>query len=91
MPTSGTPYPTGIQTWTPVVDLQDLVKAADVNSVYTEVTAVETQLGGSGVTTSTWSGSFSTATTSWSNLSARLLNIEAGVKSIHTTIDGGTP
>lgn len=91
MPTTGTPYPTGIQTWTPVVDLQDLVKAADVNSIYTEVTAVENQLGGSGVTTSTWTGTFTTATTSWPNLSARLLNIEAGVKAINNTVDGGTP
>lgn len=91
MPTSGTPYPTGIQTWTAVVDLQSLVKAEDVNTLYTEVTAIESQLGGSGVTTSTWSGAFSTATTSWSNLSARLLNIEAGVKSINNVVDGGTP
>jgi hypothetical protein len=91
MPTSGTQYPTGIQTWTPVADLVDQVKAADVNSVYTEITAIENQLGSGGVTTSTWTGTFTTGTTSWSTLSARLLNIEAGVKGITTTIDGGTP
>lgn len=78
-------YPTSIKVWTPYpVDLESIVYAADVTTLYDEVTAIETQLGTGGVLTSTWAGTFA-ANTSWSSLRARLLNIEAGVKA---SVDG---
>jgi hypothetical protein len=74
-------YPLSIRTFTPKVNLQDLVVAEDVNGVYEEVTAIETQLGAGGVATSpTWgSATFSTAVTNHGSLRTRLTNIEAGV------------
>lgn len=75
-----TEYPARVKSWTARRDLQDLVVAADVNTIYDEVTAVEQNLGAGGVAVSpTWgSNSFDTATTNWSNLKDRLANIEAG-------------
>jgi hypothetical protein len=74
-------YPISIKTFVAKVNLQDLVVAEDVNGVYDEVTAIETQLGAGGVATSdTWgSYTFSSATTNWGSLRLRLRNIEAGV------------
>lgn len=90
-----TEYPARVKSWTARRDLQDLVVAADVNTIYDEVTAVEQNLGAGGVAVSpTWGGVlFSTATTSWPNLKDRLTNIEAGVYTAFTSrvnIDGGS-
>ena len=76
-------YPLSIAPFTPRVNLQDLVRAEDVNVVYDEIVAIETQLGVGGVATSpTWgSGTFSTVVTNHGSLRARLENIEAGVYS----------
>lgn len=89
-------YPDNIKQWASRTDNVDKVVAADVNTAYDEITAIETELGKNGVTTSDWFGStvFSTSTTSWLNsggLNARLLNIEAGVLKAVTNLDGGTP
>lgn len=76
-----TEYPARIKSWTARRDLQDLVVAADVNTIYDEVTAIEQDLGAGGVRTSpTWgSGNFDTATLSWTSLKDRLANIEYGL------------
>lgn len=89
-------YPNAIKIFDRKVDLQDLVVAQDVNQVYDEVEAIETQLGAGGVITSgTWgtSGSFTTNTTSWSGLNSRLQNIENGLYTSFTfrvKTDGGS-
>lgn len=89
-------YPNAIKIFDRKVDLQDLVVAQDVNQVYSEVEAIETQLGSGGVITSgTWgsSGSFITNTTSWSGLNSRLQNIENGLYTSFTfrvKTDGGS-
>lgn len=74
-------YPLSIASFVPRVNLQDLVRAEDVNVVYDEIVAIETQLGAGGVATSpTWgAASFSTAVTNHGSLRVRLDNIEAGV------------
>lgn len=74
-------YPLSIASFTPRVNLQDLVRAEDVNVVYDEIVAIETQLGAGGVATSpTWgSAAFSTSVTNHGSLRLRLNNIEAGV------------
>lgn len=76
-----TEFPARVKVWTARKDLVDLVVADDVNTLYDEVTAVETELGAGGVKTSpTWgSGGFVTSTTAWGNLRERLANIENGV------------
>jgi hypothetical protein len=78
-------YPSSVKTWVPRVNLQDPVLAEDVNTVYEELTAVQTELGLSPKTSGTWggSGSFSTATTAWTSLKARIQNIENGLYSVH--------
>ena len=77
-------YPSSIKVWEPVVNLQDLVVAEDINTVYEEVEAMQRQLGvgAGGLTTSgEWgaSGDFNSTTTSWGSLRTRIQNIENGV------------
>jgi hypothetical protein len=81
-------YPSEIKSFTFKRNNIDKVVADDVNVLYTEVTAIEQQLGGVGsggigVTTSTWgTGTFSTSVANWfvnDGLAARLKNIEAGL------------
>lgn len=79
-------YPTSIKQFDRKVNLQDLVVAEDVNSAYDEIETIERQLGAGGViTTGVWgnSGAFSTATSTFSSLAARLQNIENGVYFAH--------
>jgi hypothetical protein len=38
-------YPTGVKTWVSLIDGTDYPKAADINTLYEEVTAIETELG----------------------------------------------
>lgn len=77
-------YPASIKVWDPVVNLQDLVVAEDVNTLYEEVEAIQRQLGvgPGGLTTSgEWgaAGDFNSSTTSWGSLRSRIQNIENGV------------
>lgn len=76
-----TEYPARVKSWTARRDLQDLVVAADVNTIYDEVTAMQQDLGAGGVRTSpTWgSGSFDNVTLNWTSLKDRLANIEYGL------------
>jgi hypothetical protein len=64
-------------------DLVDTVIADNVNSLQEEVNAIETVLGSVATSNSplvsTFSGSWSTSTTTWGTLGARLLNIESGL------------
>lgn len=72
-------YPTGIKTFTQRQDLRDLVVAADVNIIYDEVTAIETELGVNPSESAGWSGSFNNVQTSWSSVATRVQNIEYGL------------
>lgn len=73
-------YPASVKTFTSKVDNVDAVVAADVNSSYEEITAIQNTLGVSPAVSSTWSGSFSTTSTNpFSTVSARLDNIEFGL------------
>lgn len=70
-------FPGAIKTFTKKVDLQSLVVASDINEAYDEINAIETTLGTTPATSGTWgSGSFSSATTAWSTVGARIQNIE---------------
>ena len=75
-------YPGNVRQYTDKVDLVTTIIADHVNSLQQEVRKIEEVLG-SGATsqnplTSTWSGSFSQATT-WGTLYDRIANIESGL------------
>ena len=79
-------YPGAVKSFgSPVADAVDTVYAAHVNDLRDEVVAVETELG-TGLKSSTWTGAWAN-TASWSNLAARLTNIERGIvttSDVHT-------
>ena len=76
-------YPGLVHSFSPRQDLVDTVIADNVNALQLEVAAVQTVLGSSANSTnpliSTFSGTWSSATSSWGTVGARLLNIEAGL------------
>jgi len=61
------------------VDYSDTIYAAHVNNLQDEVVAIETKLG-TALVTSTWSGTPSEVTTTWTNVAERINNIEIGLK-----------
>jgi hypothetical protein len=82
-------YPLLVHSFSPRQDLVDTVIADNVNALQYEVAAVQTVLGSSANSTnplvSTFSGTWSTATSSWGTVGSRLLNIEAGLVNGVTT------
>jgi hypothetical protein len=89
-------YPYGIKTWQYRRDNLDKVVAADVNSAYDEITAVQTQLGVGGVAIGQQpnAANYLKDKIDWTNdggLVARLQNIENGLYGSATNIDGGNP
>jgi hypothetical protein len=82
MATNPTGYPNQVRSYTAEVDLVSTVAADNVNSLQQEIVAIETALGTAASTnplTSTFTGSWSTATTNWTTVGDRLNNIEAGL------------
>lgn len=73
-------YPGAVRVFSSKVDLVDTVLADHVNLLQDEVTAIESTLG-TGVLSSTWSGTFSTPSTH-ASLNARISNLEAGVTAV---------
>jgi len=77
-------FPNSVRNYTPQQDLVNTIIADNVNSLQEEVKKIEEVLGSAATSqnplTSTWSGSFSQATT-WGTLYDRISNIEAGLVS----------
>ena len=73
-------YPNSVKTFTPKVNVVDLIQAADPNSLFDEVTAIESVIGTtpSVATAATTSGWANTAT-DYITLNGRLANIEKGI------------
>jgi hypothetical protein len=73
-------YPNSVKTFTPKVNVVDLIQAADPNSLFDEVTAIESVIGTtpSVATAATASGWANTAT-DYTTLNGRLANIEKGI------------
>jgi hypothetical protein len=75
-------YPTSVRNYTAQQDLVNTIIADNVNSLQEEVKKIEEVIGSAATSqsplTSTWSGSFSQATT-WGTLYDRIANIEAGL------------
>lgn len=79
---AGQYFPINVRSFTPKVNLQDIVNADDVNSLYTEVYNIEYYLNGTtadGMLTSTWTSTFTQPSTPWNSLADRLANIEGGL------------
>jgi hypothetical protein len=76
-------YPASVADFgTDRVDGSSPVIASDVNALYAEVKAIETYVG-LNPTISEWTGSsFTTATTDWGSVHARIKNIEKGVSTV---------
>lgn len=73
-------YPTSVTSFARKVDLTSLVVANDVNSVYDEVEQTQYYLGVDPHKTATWSGTPDfTSPKIWTNLGARISNIEVGM------------
>ena len=79
-------YPNAVDTSTTLPDkvAGNVVQASDVNLAYAEIIALTTYLGTTPHISGPWgsSGTFSTATTNWGNLNARVQNIENGLYSV---------
>jgi hypothetical protein len=73
-------YPNSVKAFTPKVNVVDLIQAADPNSLFEEVTAIESVIGTtpSVATAATASGWANTAT-DYTTLNGRLANIEKGI------------
>jgi len=87
-------YPNSVKVFDTKHDLTDIVYAADVNVVYDEVTAIQSNLGTLIKSRDdNWGvGTFSTSSTTWTSLKARVTNIENGVFTIfnnYVSTDGG--
>lgn len=76
-------YPTSVKTFVAKVDNVDPVIASDVNLAYLEISAIETTLGTTPTTISTWSGSFDQVTTVWGSVASRIANIEKGLNTAY--------
>jgi hypothetical protein len=85
-------YPTTVKPsfGAPRIDLQSVVVANDVNPVYEEVLAIESTLGADvQKRKENWgTGSFSTTSTTWTNLRDRLENSENGMLASVKTYGG---
>lgn len=77
-------FPNSVRNYTPQQDLVNTIIADNVNSLQEEVKKLEEVLGSAATSqnplTSTWSGTFSQATT-WGTLYDRISNIESGLVS----------
>jgi sporulation protein YlmC with PRC-barrel domain len=75
-------FPNSVRNYTAQQDLVNTIIADNVNSLQEEVKQIETVLGSAATSqnplTSTWSGTFSQATT-WGTVYDRIVNIEAGL------------
>lgn len=82
-------FPNSVRIYSAKTDLVDTVLAEHVNLLQDEVTAVQSTLG-TGLLTSTWTGTFSQPTTH-ASVSARLRNIEIGLLSVNADAVGAIP
>jgi hypothetical protein len=79
-------YPVRVAEFTQKVDLQSIVFAADINTAYDEIIATQAVIGADPANGGVWgSGTFTTGTQVWTNVSQRVKNIENGVFSLNNT------
>lgn len=82
-------FPGSIKTFVAKTDLVDTVLADHVNTLQEEVNAVEATIGLGSLSTSGWAGTYSNPTT-FSTITLRIANIEAGLTSLGASKLGAT-
>jgi hypothetical protein len=87
-------YPSGVKSFQNKTDFTDIILAEHINAIQDEVTAIEAAVGVSPNVSSGYVGTFDDSTITFSTLSARIANIEKGIKGdVHTQylkFTGGT-
>ena len=73
-------YPGSVRTFTPKVNIVDLIQAADPNSLFEEVTAIESVIGTSpSIATAAVASGWANTATDYTTISGRIANIEKGI------------
>ena len=73
-------YPGSVRTFTPKVNVVDLIQAADPNSLFEEVTAIESVIGTSpSIATAAVASGWTNTATDYTTISGRIANIEKGI------------
>lgn len=73
-------YPISVKAFTPKVNVVDLIQAADPNSLFDEVTAIESVIGTTpSIATAATSSGWANTATDYTTLNGRLANIEKGI------------
>ncbi len=73
-------YPTSIPTFDEKFDYRTVIFADHVNKLQNELLATQNTLGSGVLTSSGWVGTFSTTSTTWATLKARLQNMDYGIE-----------
>ncbi len=73
-------YPSGVKSFQNKTDFTDIILAEHINAIQDEVTAIEAAVGVSPNVSSGYVGTFDDSTITFSTLSARIANIEKGIK-----------
>jgi hypothetical protein len=73
-------YPSGVKSFQNKTDFTDIILAEHINAIQDEVTAVEAAIGVSPNVSGGYVGTFDDQTVTFSTLSARIANIEKGIK-----------
>jgi hypothetical protein len=73
-------YPSGVKSFQNKTDFTDIILAEHINAIQDEVTAIEAAVGVSPNVSGGYVGTFDDTTITFSTLSARIANIEKGIK-----------
>jgi len=73
-------YPSGVKSFQNKTDFTDIILAEHINAIQDEVTAIEAAVGVSPNVSGGYVGAFDDTTITFSTLSARIANIEKGIK-----------
>jgi hypothetical protein len=73
-------YPSGVKSFQNKTDFTDIILAEHINAIQDEVTAIEAVVGVSPNVSGGYVGTFDDSTITFSTLSARIANIEKGIK-----------
>ena len=85
----GATFPSEVKQFTTKVDFQDLILAEHVNTLQTEVKALQSALGSNPTVTAGWVGTIDQTTTAWPTVRDRIANLEVGLGGILARLGTG--
>lgn len=85
----GATFPSEVKQFTTKVDFQDLILAEHVNTLQTEVKALQAAIGANPTTIAGWTGTVDQTTQVFSTLRDRIANIEFGLGAILSRLGAG--